>query len=275
MGAVRTADLDGDYDLDVMAVVRFGREIAWWESDLNPLRNVDFDIKPQSCPNPLNLRPYHNNGPRPRGVLPTAILGTEVFHVNDVDPATVTLEGVSALRWDYEDVAAPVINRQEVCDCTEDGPDGYLDLTLKFSTSEIIEALGQPPNGELPLTMAGMLYDGTEFEGVDCVVINNSPWTVPSGEPRAGIPESYLLKRNIPNPFNVTTTITFGLPEARDVTLDVYNLIGQKVATLVEGEHEAGYKSVTWDASEISSGIYFYKLTTGAFTETKRMTLLK
>jgi len=237
-------------------------------------RMVDFDIKPQSCPNPLNIRPYHNEEAQPRGVLPTAILGTEDFDVNDIDPTTVTLEGVCPVRWAFEDVAAPVVDPQEVCDCTEDGPDGYLDLTLKFSRSQIIEALGQPPNGELPLTVAGVLYDGTGFEGVDCVVIINSPYEG-SGEPSAGIPASYVLRRNIPNPFNAATTITYGLPEAGRVTLEIYNLIGRKVATLVDNQQEAGYKSVTWDASNVSSGLYFYRLTAGDFSQTKRMMLVK
>jgi len=59
------------------------------------------------------------------------------------------------------------------------------------------------------------------------------------------------------------------------VKLEVYNLLGNKVATLADGEQEAGYKSVTWDASDVSSGIYFYKLSAGDFTETKRMMLVK
>jgi len=266
---------------------------------------VDFDIKPQSCPNPLNVRPYYNDEHGPRGALPTAILGTEDFDVNDIDPTTVTLEGVSSLRWDYEDVAAPVVgpqelidpttvtlegvsplrwdyedvaapvvDRQEVCDCTEEGPDGYVDLTLKFSRAEIIAALGSPPNGELPLTVAGTLYDGTAFEGVDCVVIINSPY-ITLEKPRAAIPESYVLKGNVPNPFNATTTITYGLPEAGQVSLKVYNLMGQEVATLVDGKQEAGYSSVTWNAGDKPSGIYFYRIQAGDFTESVRMILVK
>jgi len=59
------------------------------------------------------------------------------------------------------------------------------------------------------------------------------------------------------------------------VKLEVYNILGSKVATLVNGEEVAGYKSVTWDASEVSSGVYFYKLTAGHYSETKRMMLVK
>jgi len=248
---------------------------------------VDFDIKPRSCPNPLNVRPYYNEEHQPRGVLPAAILGTEDFDVNDVDPTTVTLEGVSPLRWDYKDVAAPVVEPQGECDCTEDGPDGYLDLTLKFSRYHILEALGWPSNGEIPLTITGTLYDGEDFTGIDCVVIINSESAVVFLSQSEGsvaarqqvtpvaVPRSYLLNENHPNPFNAATTITYGLPEAGGVSLEVYNIVGQKVATLVDGKQEAGYKSVTWDASEVASGVYFYKLTAGDFNEIKRMTLVR
>jgi len=89
------------------------------------------------------------------------------------------------------------------------------------------------------------------------------------------LPTRYSLSQNYPNPFNATTTIKYQLPAEGDVKLEVYNLFGQKVATLVDGRQQAGYRSVNWDASEISSGLYFYKLTVGDFTETRRMMLVK
>jgi len=89
------------------------------------------------------------------------------------------------------------------------------------------------------------------------------------------LPSEFALLSNYPNPFNASTLISYELPATSQVKLEVYNLLGSKVATLVNGEQEAGYKSVTWDASEVSSGVYFYKLTAGDFTEMKRMTLLR
>ncbi|MBD3233863.1 MAG: T9SS type A sorting domain-containing protein, partial [candidate division Zixibacteria bacterium] len=77
------------------------------------------------------------------------------------------------------------------------------------------------------------------------------------------------------NPFNATTTITYQLPEASSVNLAIYNLSGQKVAALEDGFRNAGEYSVTWDASNYSSGVYFYKLEVGGEVFTKRMTLLK
>jgi len=92
---------------------------------------------------------------------------------------------------------------------------------------------------------------------------------------RGSLPTEYALSQNYPNPFNASTVIEYQLPEASDVKLEVYNILGEKVATLVNGVEEAGYRSVTWDASNASSGIYFYKLTAGDFTETMRMMLVK
>ncbi|MBD3232109.1 MAG: T9SS type A sorting domain-containing protein, partial [candidate division Zixibacteria bacterium] len=88
-------------------------------------------------------------------------------------------------------------------------------------------------------------------------------------------PSEYGLRGNYPNPFNASTNINFSLPEAGNVSLEVYNLLGQKVATLVNGYVEAGQNTVTWDASYQASGVYFYKLSAGEKVFTRRMTLLK
>ncbi|MCP4631374.1 MAG: T9SS type A sorting domain-containing protein, partial [candidate division Zixibacteria bacterium] len=83
------------------------------------------------------------------------------------------------------------------------------------------------------------------------------------------------LNQNYPNPFNSSTTINYILPIASDVEIEIYNILGQKVSTLIDKRQTAGYKNVTWNSSDYSSGIYFYKLTTENKTLTKRMTLLK
>ncbi|MBD3232471.1 MAG: DUF1566 domain-containing protein [candidate division Zixibacteria bacterium] len=89
------------------------------------------------------------------------------------------------------------------------------------------------------------------------------------------VPTEILLEGNYPNPFNASTSIVFSLSYSDDVTLEVYNLTGQKVATLVDSFLEAGEHSISWDASYYSSGVYFYRLEVGERFYTKRMTLLK
>jgi len=95
------------------------------------------------------------------------------------------------------------------------------------------------------------------------------------GVAQNALPTQFALDGNYPNPFNASTVLEYQLPVACDVRLEVYNLLGENVATLVDGEQEAGYRSITWDASEVSSGIYFYKLTAGDYTETRRTMLVK
>jgi Peptidase C10 family/FlgD Ig-like domain/Right handed beta helix region/Protein of unknown function (DUF1565) len=97
---------------------------------------------------------------------------------------------------------------------------------------------------------------------------------------RTSLPQMFALAQNYPNPFNPITDISFSLPEASDVRLEIYNIMGQKVKTLVEGQMDAGYKTVVWDGksnsgSSVASGIYFYRLTAGDYVNTKKMTLLK
>jgi hypothetical protein len=81
------------------------------------------------------------------------------------------LEGTEPVKYDYEDVATPVENGEK-CECTTDGPDGYMDLTLKFKKKDIFSVLGSVSKGDvIPLKITGSLLDGTEFEGIDCVLI--------------------------------------------------------------------------------------------------------
>ncbi|MEE9443800.1 MAG: FlgD immunoglobulin-like domain containing protein [candidate division Zixibacteria bacterium] len=96
----------------------------------------------------------------------------------------------------------------------------------------------------------------------------------------AALPDGFELKQNYPNPFNPTTTIQFSIPEAEDVLLEVYNINGQRVKTLVDKYFSAGQHSVTWDATnsngeKVASGIYLYRLTAGEITTSKKMSLLK
>ncbi|MCH8192918.1 MAG: T9SS type A sorting domain-containing protein, partial [Planctomycetes bacterium] len=85
----------------------------------------------------------------------------------------------------------------------------------------------------------------------------------------------YVLKSNYPNPFNPETTIEFSLPQSAEVTLVIYNILGEKVEILLNSQQSAGYHKVRWNASNVSSGIYFYRLQAGIFVETRKMMLLK
>jgi hypothetical protein len=89
------------------------------------------------------------------------------------------------------------------------------------------------------------------------------------------IPEQYALEQNYPNPFNPSTTIRYSIPTSEFATLKVYDVLGNEVATLVKEEKQAGSYELKFDAAGLSSGIYFYKLQTNSFVETKKMLLMK
>ena len=146
------ADNHGELTVDIYECVSSNTEVS-------------IDIKPTSCPNPLNVKS--------KGVLPVAILGTADFDVTTVDPATVELEGVEPLRWAFEDVATPYDGTPEECyDCTTAGPDGYLDLTLKFDTQEVVDALDTVNDGDcVVLELTGELTGDGLISGWDVVRI--------------------------------------------------------------------------------------------------------
>jgi len=89
------------------------------------------------------------------------------------------------------------------------------------------------------------------------------------------IPEKYSLFQNFPNPFNPVTTIRFAIPEKSHVELRVYNMLGEVVAVLAADEFAAGEYSIQWNATDLPSGPYLYRLQTDRFVATRKLTLLK
>jgi hypothetical protein len=88
------------------------------------------------------------------------------------------------------------------------------------------------------------------------------------------VPAEVVLMQNYPNPFNPSTLVSYRLPRQSYVTLKVIDVLGREIATLVNGEQTAGYKTVVWDAANIPSGVYFYLLQAGSYTETKKLVVM-
>jgi len=88
-------------------------------------------------------------------------------------------------------------------------------------------------------------------------------------------PTNFTLSQNYPNPFNAKTVVSFELKESSPVLVEVFNIAGAKVTTLVNQNLSAGSHKVAWDAGNCASGVYYYKLTAGTSSETKQMVLLK
>lgn len=180
----RTEDLEcdpisfADQGIDVMwSKDAYNNELFAFEIPENecglggepPGIEVALDIKPTSCPNPINCKS--------QGVLPVAILGTAEFDVTEIDPASIRILGVAPLRWELQDVATPFVPFTGKSDCNADcataGPDGFLDLTLKFGTQDLLRAIG-PGSGTQcrVLTVTGNLrreFGETPITGEDVV----------------------------------------------------------------------------------------------------------
>jgi len=94
-------------------------------------------------------------------------------------------------------------------------------------------------------------------------------------ESNDNIPGRYHLLQNYPNPFNPVTTIEFNLDQSTDVTVSVYNPLGQKVKTIVNSRQPAGEYQINFDASDLASGVYFYRIKAGNFVKVNKMLLMK
>lgn len=112
-------------------------------------------------------------------------------------------------------------------------------------------------------------------EPIDSLQALFNNWLTSVNQISSSIPENFYLSQNYPNPFNPTTHLEFGISEIGFVSLIVYNSSGKEVAILVNENKSAGKYYVTFDGSNLSSGIYYYRMKTGKFIETKRMVLLK
>jgi hypothetical protein len=149
-------------------------------------------------------------------------------------------------RWPYDYNRVRVDSVMDYLDC------GYLctsDLSVAATDGKVIGATNWTFNG----TYSGVAKDGST----------------------SGVPSKFSLSQNYPNPFNPSTKISYTLSKASQVSLKVYDLLGREVATLVNGMQTAESHVAVWDASHMASGVYFYKLVAGDFSQVKRMILMK
>lgn len=159
-----------------------------------------------------------------------------------------------------------------------EGPVAYLVFTINDETLtefRIDELIMENPHHRLMYVYSDVpgeqRTDYPEFTGVTVAL---------SGGGESALPSDYALEQNYPNPFNPTTEISFALPQASRVTLEIYNVLGQQVTSLIDGDMPAGNHTVTWNGTNsgggaVASGIYFYRLAADTFVKTKKMMMLK
>ncbi|MFQ5869456.1 MAG: choice-of-anchor V domain-containing protein [Candidatus Zixiibacteriota bacterium] len=234
----------------------------------------------------------HMNYPLNSGDGAFTILGPEQFAPGETHDITVQLSDPDQSRWGFEltpltlgtititdptNTQLGIENGKSYVKQTSAGtyngtPNGPVSWSFDWT------APSEPPD-TIIFYAAGTAADGNGMPPGDYVYTTTFTTTLqPSiviDDDFAGFPTEFALIGNYPNPFNARTLISYQLPVASSVKLEIFNLLGSKVATLVDGEQGAGYKSVTWEASKVASGVYFYKLTAGDYTEAKRMMLVK
>jgi len=140
--------------------------------------------------------------------------------------------------------------------------------TLKGSGSEYVDQ--NVEGGQLYTYRIKAYKDslGSEYS-------NETSFLVDVNEESGEIPKEYSISQNYPNPFNPTTKIKFALPENAMTKIIIYDLLGREVETIINKELEAGYYEINFDASNLTNGVYFYKMQVGSFIQTKKMILLK
>jgi len=172
-------------------------------------------------------------------------------------------------------------------------PDGDLTILTQDGTG-ITNIIALGGNTEAHHTNSNLIDSGSQYDGIYCppnnpseriahpiwfVTFDSAGGKIVPGVVQPGVQETdqtaYNIAQNAPNPFNPSTTISFALAEDGNITIDVYNVAGQKVDTLVSGFMNAGSHSVVWDASGFSAGVYFYTVKSKEFSKTMKMTLLK
>ncbi|UCE24178.1 MAG: T9SS type A sorting domain-containing protein [Candidatus Zixiibacteriota bacterium] len=176
------------------------------------------------------------------------------------------------------DILAYWVNFYDDPECTNLALGGYLDKFMcrgKDCTFPLSYAAYGLPAGTVYWRVKAIGELGDNFWPYSEVWSFTLTDPIDEAKPMTGIPASVELKGNYPNPFNPATGISFGIPKTTHVRLEIFNIMGRRVATVVDETMSAGYHNVTWDGSKVGSGVYLYRLTADNKTLTKKMLLVK
>jgi hypothetical protein len=153
---------------------------------------------------------------------------------------------------------------------------------LSFGLKKIIRGINLTNSGELSwdipeqpkeqYEISVFVTDSIDTVGTSAIVKVNDVVSIASEE---SIPDKFSLSQNYPNPFNPRTKIKYGLKKDCKVKISIYDINGNKVETILDDEKPAGYHQVSWNAGSVPTGVYFYKIRAGKFTDVKKCVLMK
>lgn len=186
---------------------------------------------------------------------------------------TNMMTGLNHIVFDTDEDPESVEEYAELFDVDED--DENASEPGDYAVGQLTEGISISMGDTLTLTTIVMAAESPQgFIQITQQVLNFL-YSLEIGSDIKGIPEDYALHQNYPNPFNPVTTIRFDLPDAGEIRLSVINLLGEEVAVLRNGFHQPGRYSVRWDASDMASGMYFYRISTAEYTAVRKLVLMK
>ena len=234
---------------------------------------IYVDIRPGECPNKLRVEaPF---------AIPVAVLGTAEFSVLDVDPSTIRLtrEGmaaeVSPLSWNLTDVGTPFMG--SLCDCHTLGMDGFQDLRLRFGIEDVATILNLAPlaGSQVALKVTGNLTTGEEIGGSDCVLVISGLF----GEDVFGGDLGIITHSGL-SPKSSRIAFSYYTKNQDHIVLQVFDVQGRTVATLVDEVKAPGIYEVSWETlvgngGRIPAGVYFARISNGSTSSTEKVMILK
>ncbi|MDP7071925.1 MAG: T9SS type A sorting domain-containing protein [Candidatus Marinimicrobia bacterium] len=186
---------------------------------------------------------------------------------------TNMMTGLNHIVFDTDEDPESVEAYAELFDVDED--DENASEPGDYAVGQLTEGISISMGDTLTLTTIVMAAESPQgFIQITQQVLNFL-YSLEIGSDFPGIPEDYALHQNYPNPFNPVTTIRFDIPDAGEMRLSVINLLGEEVAVLRTGFHHPGRYSVRWDAGDMASGMYFYRISTAEFTAVRKLVLMK
>jgi ligand-binding sensor domain-containing protein len=217
-----------------------------------------------------------NSGLTDTDVYALAVSGTNLFASTFSDGVFLSTDNDTS----WSPASTPFSNFSQMVENGTNlfaGTDRGVFLSTDNGTSWTEVNTGLKSNGILSLVISGTnLFAGTGGNGVWRRPLSEMILTsVEESSADRRLPENFSLEQNYPNPFNPTTTINYTLPKRSNVTLTVFNLMGQEVIQLVEGEKEAGFHEMQIDGSHLNSGVYFCRLQADGFTQARKMMIVK
>ena len=291
--AVHAKDLDGDGHVDVVGAAKTADKISWFENDgvgnfTEHVVESDFDgasdvyvvdMDNDDNPDILACAEYEtfqsvlwaeNRLDEPSDdFLVTTIINNRIW------PKRIFGADLSGGASPPDIIVSSPYNNAIYWWETEELPDDFKQMTLGWDFADAWAICAADFDGDGDDDVAGTA--GSKYEAITWWESDLDP-ALPKRESEdqiAELPKHLIVSSPYPNPFNATITIQYDLPQDCHVTIDIYDILGRHVKTLVDASQPAGSHHMIWDAADRSTGIYFYRIQAGEFTEKKKMTLLK